>query len=123
MQKVMLARALAQQPKFLLLDEPTSNLDPRNQHEMMQLIRQMAKKCGFATIIVIHDLNLALRYCDKFLFLKDGRVYSCGGPETMTPEAIREVYGMDAHVITYMGVPMIVPYPGSSAEIRKECSA
>ena len=73
-QKVMLARAFVQQPKLLLLDEPTSNLDPRNQYEMMKLVRQMALEQGISVLVVIHDLNLALRYCNRFLFIKDGSV-------------------------------------------------
>ena len=68
-QRVMLARALVQEPKLLLLDEPTSNLDPHNQHEMMNNINNLAKERSFAVITVIHDLNLAARYCNKFLFL------------------------------------------------------
>ena len=96
LQKVMLARALVQQPKLLLLDEPTSNLDPRNQYEMMALVRQIAREQGIAVFIVIHDLNLALRYCDRFYFLKDGTGYSYGGLETVTAETIQTVYGISA---------------------------
>ena len=98
-QKVMLARALVQQPKLLLLDEPTSNLDPRNQHEIMNLIHNMAKEQNFAVITVIHDLNLAARYCDRFLFMKDGTVFSYGGADAMTRDTIKSVYGIDAHII------------------------
>ena len=99
-QKVMLARALVQQPKLLLLDEPTSNLDPRNQHEIMNLIHNMAKEQNFAVITVIHDLNLAARYCDRFLFMKDGTVFSYGGADAMTRDTIKSVYGIDAHIRT-----------------------
>ena len=105
-QKVMLARALVQQPKLLLLDEPTSNLDPRNQHEIMNLIHNMAKEQNFAVITVIHDLNLAARYCDRFLFMKDGTVFSYGGADAMTRDTIKSVYGIDAHI----GMPVIVPF-------------
>ncbi len=110
-QKVVIARALAQQPKLLLLDEPTSNLDPRNQHEVLQMVRKIAKEHQISVIIIIHDLNLAVRYCDKFLFLKDGEVYSYGGIETMTPEAIEEVYGIHVHIVKYMGLHVVVPFP------------
>lgn len=79
-QKVMLARAIAQEPKLMLLDEPTSSLDPRNQYESMELIRHCAHGHHIAVLVVIHDLNLALRFCDRFLFLKDGTVYASGGP-------------------------------------------
>ena len=83
-QKVMLARAFVQQPKLLLLDEPTSNLDPRNQYEMMKLVRQMALEQGISVLVVIHDLNLALRYCNRFLFIKDGSVYDYGDGSVVT---------------------------------------
>jgi len=60
--------------------------------------------------IIIHDLNLAIRYCDRFVFLKDSQVFSYGGLETMTPENIEEVYRINVHVIEYMGIPVIVPF-------------
>lgn len=110
-QKVMLARALVQQPKLLLLDEPTSNLDPGNQHEVMQTVRRLAREHDICVITVLHDLNLAIRYCDRFLFLKDSGVYACGGHEVMTPRIIEAVYGMHVHLETYMGIPVIIPFP------------
>ena len=99
LQKVMLARALVAQPRLLLLDEPTSNLDPRNQYEMMALVRELAKEQGFTVITVIHDLNLALRFCDKFYFLKAGVGYRYGGIETVTAETLHAVYGIHAQVL------------------------
>lgn len=99
LQKVMLARALVQQPKVLLLDEPTSNLDPKNQVEMLSLIRSVAREQGVTVLIVIHDLNLALRYCDRFLFLKNGITYREGNIDIVTPETIEEVYGVKAEVL------------------------
>ena len=109
-QKVMLARAIAQEPKLMLLDEPTSNLDPRNQYESMELIRHCAHGHHIAVLVVIHDLNLALRFCDRFLFLKDGTVYASGGREAVTPENIRAVYGMEAAVEQFDGIPMVIPH-------------
>jgi len=108
LQKVMLARALVQQPKVLLLDEPTSNLDPRNQYEMMALVRKIAREQGITVLIVIHDLNLALRYCDRFYFLKDRSGYSYGGVETVTGEIIRDVYGIQAEMIEFAGSKVVV---------------
>ena len=113
-QKVMLARALAQEPRFLLLDEPTSNLDPKNQHEVLRIVRDIAQTHNICVIIIIHDLNLAVRYCDKFLFLRNAKVYAYGGKETMTPDVIREVYGMNAEVIHHGDIPIIVPYPSET---------
>lgn len=109
LQKVVLARALAQQPVFLLLDEPTSNLDPKNQHEMLNTVKKLAVEHRMGIAIVIHDLNLAMRYCDKFLFLKAGRVYSYGGIETVTPEAIDDVYDMQTEIIEHRGIKIIIP--------------
>jgi len=109
LQKVMLARALAQQPKVLMLDEPTSNLDLQNQHGVMRIVREIANKDNICVIIVIHDLNLAIRYCDRFLLIKDSYVYSLGGVETVTCEAIRDVYGMDVVIENICGYPIVVP--------------
>ena len=111
LQKVMLARALVQQPKFLLLDEPTSNLDPRNQYELMKRVRHIALEHGISVAVVIHDLNLALRYCDKFLFIKDSKIFSYGGHDTMTAQVISDVYNLKSEVIDYNGIKMVVPLP------------
>lgn len=110
-QKVMLSRALAQQPRLLLLDEPTSSLDPRNQHLVLQTVRDVARERQLSVIVVLHDLNLAIRYCDRFLFLKDAGIYAWGGREVMTPEIIEAVYGMHVHIVEHRGVPVIVPFP------------
>ena len=107
-QRVMLARALAQNPELLLLDEPTSNLDPYNQHEVLRTVRRIARERGICVAIVIHDLNLAIRYCDQFLFLKNAGVYSYGDIDTVTPKAIYDVYGMDVEMITYQNQKIIV---------------
>ncbi|MDO5411818.1 MAG: ABC transporter ATP-binding protein [Lachnospiraceae bacterium] len=115
-QKVMLARALAQQPQFLLLDEPTSNLDPRNQHEVLQVVRKIAKEHHICVAIIIHDLNLAVRYCDRFLFLKDSHVYAYGGREVMTSEVIEAVYGMQVQIIQHEQIPIIIPFPEVNSE-------
>jgi iron complex transport system ATP-binding protein len=105
----MLARAIAQEPKLLLLDEPTSSLDLRSQYASMELIRHCAHDHHIAVLVVIHDLNLALRFCDRFLFLRDGTVFANGGAETVTSEMIRAVYGMNAMVLQYEGIPLVIP--------------
>ena len=106
-----IARALAQEPRVLLLDEPTSSLDPRNQHETMQTVRRIAHEKGICAVVILHDLNLAIRYCDKFLFLKDSEVFAYGGREVMNSENIEEVYRMHVHILEYMGIPVVVPFP------------
>ena len=115
-QKVMLARALAQEPRLLLLDEPTSSLDPRNQHEVLRLVQQIAREHRISVAVILHDLNLAIRYCDKFLFLKGSRVYAYGGMEILSPALLEEVYGMRAQIIQYDGVPLVVPFPEEERE-------
>ncbi|MDD5902263.1 MAG: ABC transporter ATP-binding protein [Oscillospiraceae bacterium] len=110
LQKTMLARALVQQPKYLLLDEPTSSLDPNNQHEMLHVIRDIAQEKNIGVAIVIHDLNLAMRHCDRFLFIKDAKVFSFGGVETVTPETIETVYDLRVDIIEHKGIRVIVPY-------------
>ena len=108
LQKVMLARALVQRPKVLLLDEPTSNLDPRNQYEMMELVREVAREQHITVLIVIHDLNLALRYCDRFFFLKDGSGYRYGGLEVVDQHTIESVYGVCAKVMDVGGQRIVI---------------
>ncbi len=98
-QKVMLARALAQQPKVLLLDEPTSALDIQNQYGVLKMVRDICHKDGIIAAMVIHDLNLALRFCDRFLLLKDGQVYRHGDRSILDSTALKEVYGVDAKVV------------------------
>ena len=99
-QKVMLARALVQKPRVMLLDEPTSNLDPRNQHEMMAIVREMAREEHITVLTVLHDLNLALRFCDRFFFIKDGEGFCYCGCDGVCSSVIRAVYGIDAEVVT-----------------------
>lgn len=108
LQKVMLARALVQQPKLLLLDEPTSNLDPKNQYEMMALVQNLTKTRGISSVIVMHDLSLALRFCDRFLFIKDGAVFRYGDESAVTEETIESVYGIKAAVETVRGRKIVV---------------
>jgi len=97
-QKVMLARALVQEPKLLLLDEPASNLDPKNQVEMLALVRKIAADARITVLMVLHDLSLALRYCDRFLFLKAGSVYKYGDQSIVTRETITDVYGINGTI-------------------------
>lgn len=110
-QKVMLARALAQQPKLLLLDEPTSSLDPKNQYSVMRQVCRISRTEKIAVIVIIHDLNLAMRYCDRFLFLKDGKIFAYGGLEIMTKECLEAVYDMAFDIIDYRGTKISVPCP------------
>ena len=107
-QKVMLARALAQQPKLLLLDEPTSSLDIQNQYQVLQIVQDICGRDGITAAVVIHDLNLALRFCDQILLLRQGTVYRCGGPEVLDRQALKDVYKIDAGVVSVKGRSMVV---------------
>lgn len=109
LQKVFLARALAQEPDYLFLDEPTSNLDPKNQHEILSLIRDIALKQKIGIVVVIHDLNLAARYCDRFLFLRDSGIFAQGDIELVTSETIKAVYNIDTEIIEHEGRKVIIP--------------
>lgn len=109
LQKVIIARALAQEPRVLLLDEPTSNLDLKNQYEVLKIVKKAARERSVAVVVVMHDLNLALRFADRFLLLKDGVIYACGGREVITPENIAGVYGIPVAVERLGDVPVVVP--------------
>jgi iron complex transport system ATP-binding protein len=107
-QKVMLARALAQQPKVLLLDEPTSALDIQNQYQVLKIVREICHKDNMIAVVVIHDLNLALRFCDRFLLLKDGQVYRHGDRSILDSATLKEVYGVNAKVVEIEGRHMVL---------------
>ena len=97
-QRVFVSRALAQQPRVLLLDEPTSNLDVLHQLKVLDLVRQLIDD-GLTAVAAIHDLNMAARYCDRLVLLKNGRVLAEGSPEeVLVPETIRSAFGVRAAV-------------------------
>ena len=107
-QKVMLARALAQQPKAMLLDEPTSALDIQNQYQVLRMVRDICHNDNMTAIVVIHDLNLALRFCDSFLLMKDGEVYRYGGHDILDSTALWDAYSVRAKVVEVEGRRMVL---------------
>jgi iron complex transport system ATP-binding protein len=109
-QKVLIARALAQEAGVLLLDEPTSNLDIRHQLEAMDIIKKLVKETGISAIMAIHDLNLGSRYSDRIIMLNGGSIFDAGSPSSvLNPESIKQVYGVEAVVRLEAGRPYIVP--------------
>ncbi len=109
LQKVGIARAIAQNPKLLLLDEPTSSLDLKNQLEILETVREVVRNEDVSAIITMHDLNLAFRYSDKFLFLKHGTIFAAGSMGEITPQVIEEVYGVPVTIQNYQNVPVVIP--------------
>jgi iron complex transport system ATP-binding protein len=107
-QKVMIARALAQEPDLLLLDEPTSNLDMRHQLEVLNLVKEFAGN-GTSSVVSVHDLNLAARYCDRFVLLHEGNVFAAGGQEVLSPENIELVYKVRVYSSIQSGRRVIFP--------------
>ena len=114
-QRVHLARVLAQlwpggEGQILLLDEPTSMLDPLHQHTCLQAVRRLAES-GAAVLVILHDLNLAARYCDRLLLLEQGRAHALGTPvEVLRAEPLQAVFGLEVLVQTHpeRGHPLIV---------------
>jgi iron complex transport system ATP-binding protein len=98
-QRLVIARALTQQPRVLLLDEPTANLDIHHQMEVLNLVRTLCREQSLAVIVALHDLNLAAQYCNRIVMLNGGHVYAEGTPDDiLTAPNIRNVYGVDVCV-------------------------
>lgn len=109
LQKVCLARAIVQDPELLLLDEPTTSLDLKNQIEIMRLIRSIAEGHHVSVVMSLHDINMALHYTDAIVFLKDTRIHSVCSKLDITEATIREVYGIDVKLHYAGDYPVVVP--------------
>ena len=111
-QRVWIAMALAQQTDVLLLDEPTTFLDVAHQVEVLDLLTDLNRTRGTTIVMVLHDLNLAARYTDHLVALREGRLVAQGAPrDVVTPELVAEVFGMTAQVVPdpVSGTPLVVP--------------
>jgi ABC-type cobalamin/Fe3+-siderophores transport system ATPase subunit len=111
-QRVLLARALAQDSPVLLLDEPTTHLDLQHQSSLLNLIRSLVNERQLAVLMALHDLNLAGLYADRVALLVEGRLVACGLPnEVLTEQTLASVYRIPVHVMTHpeYGSPLILP--------------
>ena len=122
-QCLLIARALAQETKVILLDEPTANLDISRQVEILDLIKNLCREKNLAVLAALHDLNLASQYCNRLILLNDGKVHAEGTPkEVITPRNIKEVYGTDGCVYTHPvnGLPTILLNAGNGKLTKQE---
>lgn len=104
-QRVMIARAIAQQATHLILDEPTNHLDLRHQFDLLDLISEL--HC--TTIVVLHDLNLAARVCDRIVLMNHGRVVTAGSPgEVLTRDRLEPIYGLSVEIVSHRGRPHLL---------------
>lgn len=117
-QRVWISMVLAQQTEVLFLDEPTTYLDLAHSIDVLNLVTRLKRDLGRTVVMVLHDLNLAVRYSDNLVVMKDGALRAHGKPrDVITPELLREVFGLDAHVTTDpvmteargVSVPLIIP--------------
>lgn len=110
-QKVLLARALTQETKIILLDEPTSALDLNHALELMNKLRENVRKRKITAVAVLHDLNLAAMFCDDIIMLKNGKVFTKGTPqEVINKENLKDVYNLECDIFyTKENIPYIIP--------------
>lgn len=95
-QKVMISRALAQQPELIILDEPTSHLDIKHKIEIMRILQRLANEKGITCILSLHDIDIALKCCSAVMLVKDGKIAACGAPEDISENGmIDELYGIE----------------------------
>ena len=108
-QKVVIAKAIVQEPQILLVDEPTTYLDLKYQLRIMHLIRELVDEKKICAVMTTHDLNLALQFSDRLVILKDGTIVADGGTNVLTEEVILQVYGVEARLHRDKEKPFMIP--------------
>ena len=107
-QKIAIARALAQEPRLLVFDEPTGSLDIANEQLILSEARRMAREKGIGILTSLHDFDQALELGDRFFFMKDGRIRREGGPEAVTEDAIREIFDAEVRIVEIEGRKIVI---------------
>lgn len=107
-QKIAVARAMAQEPKLMVFDEPTGNLDIANEQQIIREARRLAREKNIAILSSLHDLNRAMEFGDRFFFLKDGVVKYTGGRECFREDVLREIFDIDVKIAQVDGQPVIL---------------
>ena len=109
-QRVRVARALAQEPRLLVLDEPAASLDVRHEMELFELARRLANDEGLAVVLITHHVNLAARFADRLVLLARGRVAAAGPPSAvLTRETVERVFGWPVAIVEFEGRPQMIP--------------
>lgn len=109
-QKVVIARAIAQEPNILVMDEATSNLDIRHQLEVMEIVKELSIKRGITSIMIVHDLNVAARYSDKIVIMNKGKIVASGAPnDVLVKDNIASTYGVEVNIGKVENSPCIIP--------------
>ncbi|MBR5342795.1 MAG: ABC transporter ATP-binding protein [Oscillospiraceae bacterium] len=107
-QKIAIARALAQEPRLLVFDEPTGNLDIANEQLILSEARRVAAEKGIGILTSLHDLNQALDLGGRFFFMKEGKIRFAGGPEIVNESVIREIYDAEVRVLDIEGKKIVI---------------
>lgn len=107
-QKIAIARAMAQEPKLMIFDEPTGNLDIANEQLIIQEAKKLAREKNIGILSSLHDLNQALAFGDKFFFMKEGKVKYTGGREIFTPEILKDIFDADVRIVELDGQTVVL---------------
>ncbi|MFP3156555.1 ABC transporter ATP-binding protein [Lachnospiraceae bacterium ZAX-1] len=118
LQMVLLAQAIIKKPKVLLLDEPLNNLDVHRKFALLGCIARLTKENNIVTVVVMHDINLASRYADSVLIMREGEVYFQGAPkEAITKEALRDVYRVESEIFSSKEGHPVVEFVGITQDV------